>query len=1072
MIRIPALNDFVEEVRRRSCIVEVVGQDTKLERRGRAWVGLSPLRKEKTPSFNVYKDDQRAHDFGDGWHGDVFAYVMARDRCDFMAALDTLAKRAGLSRPSMGGGNVSEEDQKWREAALEMTATRRLRALTTLLVLECHRYMTPTLRRRVAAGWGLTDETIDREKIGWCTGGLYEFARAEGYTEEECLSTGFFFKLGTAIECHLLHRIVYPYWQGGQVVYAIGRQHEPPDYVPADYDKSKFKKLLTHDPVKRPYVSPWVRNVLYNEDVFRKGALEEVFFPEGIADTLVLIQNGFPSASHITTNPKAEDLPAVVELCKRVKIVYIVPDNDELEDGRRPGLEGAMAFARALFIAGIDVRIVTLPRPPGSKKVDVCDYFLAEAAAGRDPKAGFLELVKKARRYVDELMQQIPTSLEGVELERRLEPVIDLVAHSSMIAREDGIRRISERFKLGRRAVRMLVDAKRPPEEKKKRDRAEKLRGHVLERDNLYYVETPTGDEEIISDFVLLPKKIIIDDAGNELLCTDVIDTNHDKIVSDFVWPKAAWVSRRNFASHLPSPKMHFTGNDDQLVGTRRIIMLEAANVPRIRSVGVIGYHETPDGPRYVVPNGTIGPDGWIDDPTLVYAPSGKQIAKRLEFTKTTPAEDRELAAQVLPELFNVNAPDVMVAALGFAYACVYKPRIDRVLGHFPSLNVWGTQGSGKTSLVQMLWHLQGVGPNASPFATKESAFVRALHWYACNTIPSWHDEFNPDLEPYERQGYTRSLRRTYSGESEERGRPDQTSNELAYNAPVITSGEVKIDDDAALAERIIPASPKKNRITSSAAAASSRMAYAKIARLPLWRLAAPYAQWSLTQDVPAMLAEARKTIEQTLVTIDRAGSPRIIDNLTVMAMGLLSLERWATSLGVELPAIDFATSLRTIIDSILGRDDDLADGTSGSVRDGGDSLLEEAGTAAGLGVLKEGPHYSYEGGALLIHLRSVIPTLEAWLRTRGVTKALNLKALRRMYKEKLERGDSYVLELDRRVQVGTRRTRWLALDVAKMTEMLGIEEFPQNKTKDFEARWGTGSKQQTGWGTHGGDAE
>ena len=67
---------FLDELRQRVSLAEIVGRRVKLIRRGREFTGLCPFHNEKTPSFNVVEDKGFYHCFGCGAHGDVIGFTM------------------------------------------------------------------------------------------------------------------------------------------------------------------------------------------------------------------------------------------------------------------------------------------------------------------------------------------------------------------------------------------------------------------------------------------------------------------------------------------------------------------------------------------------------------------------------------------------------------------------------------------------------------------------------------------------------------------------------------------------------------------------------------------------------------------------------------------------------------------------------------------------------------------------------------------------------------------------------------------------------------------------------------
>src|ERR1700756_5057704 len=86
----------VEEVKARLSIEDVIGEYVQLKRAGRNWKGLSPFTNEKTPSFVVSPEKQIWHDFSSGKGGNMFSFIMEVEGLDFKAALELLARKAGI----------------------------------------------------------------------------------------------------------------------------------------------------------------------------------------------------------------------------------------------------------------------------------------------------------------------------------------------------------------------------------------------------------------------------------------------------------------------------------------------------------------------------------------------------------------------------------------------------------------------------------------------------------------------------------------------------------------------------------------------------------------------------------------------------------------------------------------------------------------------------------------------------------------------------------------------------------------------------------------------------------------
>jgi DNA primase len=98
---------FLDELRARLPVSEVVGRRVKLRKQGREFIGLSPFNKEKSPSFTVNDQKGFFHDFSSGKHGDIFGFVMETEGVQFPEAVERLAQMAGVPLPK-----VSHEDEQ------------------------------------------------------------------------------------------------------------------------------------------------------------------------------------------------------------------------------------------------------------------------------------------------------------------------------------------------------------------------------------------------------------------------------------------------------------------------------------------------------------------------------------------------------------------------------------------------------------------------------------------------------------------------------------------------------------------------------------------------------------------------------------------------------------------------------------------------------------------------------------------------------------------------------------------------------------------------------------------------
>ena len=105
---------FLDEIRARLWVSQVVGRKVALKRAGREHKGLSPFKTEKTPSFTVNDQKGFYHCFASGEHGDIFGFVMKTEGLSFPEAVERLAGEAGVPMPKLAQRDEAREDERER----------------------------------------------------------------------------------------------------------------------------------------------------------------------------------------------------------------------------------------------------------------------------------------------------------------------------------------------------------------------------------------------------------------------------------------------------------------------------------------------------------------------------------------------------------------------------------------------------------------------------------------------------------------------------------------------------------------------------------------------------------------------------------------------------------------------------------------------------------------------------------------------------------------------------------------------------------------------------------------------
>lgn len=371
----------------------------------------------KEKCFTIFPETQSAHCFHCGRSWDAIALVEDIERCEFITACNWLSEKYGL--PHIQTKGMTPEEKAEYEAKI------REQKIITEMMTEAARYYHKKLAHDVEMQshltdhYGLNDETISTYSLGYSAGdGLQKHLLGLGYSTPQIVSTGLFIKLnGTLIEFYQ-HRLIFPYWKCGRVVYIIGRKTDrTPD---KEWEQVKYKKLLTRNE-KRPYISELVSNShFYGEDSIR-GA-DTIYVAEGVTDCLALLQDAYPTISPVTIRFRNQDLPRLQELTKRAQRIYLVPDVEENE----AGIKGAIDTASTLEESGKATYIVQLPRPEGVEKIDATDFLRDNG------KEAFDKLIEQAKTSLQLEIDEIASKdLDLIRVSEALSPVKEKLAHLS-----------------------------------------------------------------------------------------------------------------------------------------------------------------------------------------------------------------------------------------------------------------------------------------------------------------------------------------------------------------------------------------------------------------------------------------------------------------------------------------------------------------------------------------------------------------------------------------------------------------------------------------------------------------
>jgi len=513
------------------------------------------------------------------------------------------------------------------------------------------------------------------------------------------------------------------------------------------------------------------------------------------------------------------------------------------------------------------------------------------------------------------------------------------------------------------------------------------------EKDDKLVIVKPgqdTGIVKTLSSFTIEPTKRIWVNGQSEML--EATLSTKERQYPNVLFRREDWNSKQRFLSNLPSVDLQFFGSDSDVQAILALVTQE--KLPSKKGTPILGRN----GDVWVLRDGVLSSQGWIEDPDIVYLPSEIDFDRRILYK---PVDDLfDFCRKVLSLLPRLNEGKIIFPIIGWFFASPFAPLIREELGHFPILVLWGTHGSGKSSLLKTFWQLFGIKSEA--FSSTETQFTFLRLFSGTNSIPIIIDEFKPwNMEEGEVRLLIRLLKRLYDGEVEHRGRPDLSVVPYTLQAPVAIAGEVSpCSLESALTERVIQVSLDPKSIEKGA---PHEEAFNCLNEFELQAFAEPYIQWSLSVDVVQLLNQARRLLPSSV----NFAPSRVRDNLQVMVTGLLAMRSFAEMYGIHFNEEAFkrgiTESSNSMIDDLLGK---------GRKREIGLTIfLKNLATMAATARIKRGIHYDVSDTILYIALPDCIAEFRKFVReTNARVEVLDEKTYRRQISEVHEQG-GYILE-------------------------------------------------------------
>ncbi len=482
----------LNEILNRIDIVELISEYLPLKRSGRAYTALCPFHHEKTPSFTVSQEKQIFHCFGCQAGGNAFGFVMKYDRLEFPEAVETLAKRAGVSIPrdekQVKSQGMAQELHKINDIAANFYSG----LLHSAQGSEALNY----LKKR-----GISPETIRVFRLGYAPDkwdGLLNYLRSKNIPLSLIEKAGLIIpKDNSGYYDRFRKRLIIPISDARNRVIAFGARaldNSLPKYInspeTAVYSKSKtlFGLNLSKDAIA-------------SEDC--------AIIVEGYFDLIAPFQSGI---SNITASCGTALTAEQVRLLKRYsRNIIMIYDSDDA------GQAATMRSLELLVEEDMNVRVVRL-----EKGYDP-DTYIRHFTADR-----FRDLIKEAKDIVDYMLESLKAKYDPAEISQKARiasEILPLVARfKNDILKSEYLKKLSS--ELGISESSLTTESKKT----KKAAGADKQDNSSEARGSLRQAKSFCAESMLVK--ILLEENELIEHLREKILPQDFKDNRLSRIIA------------------------------------------------------------------------------------------------------------------------------------------------------------------------------------------------------------------------------------------------------------------------------------------------------------------------------------------------------------------------------------------------------------------------------------------------------------------------------------------------------------------------------------------------------------
>ena len=316
--------EYLDEIRLRLKVSQVVGKYVQLKKRGKEFIGLSPFKNEKTPSFTVNDEKAFYHCFSTGEHGNIFDFLMKTRSLKFGEAVKTLAQEAGMEIYKFSKYDKEKEEKfiKYKKIIKEYSEN-----FQKQLFEEKNSFALKYLKERK-----ISLDTIKKFKLGYVPTNNFFDELQKNYSIEDIKSTGlyYFVEKNQKYIDRFKNRIIFPILNLSGDTIAFGGRI---------INNNNLAKYINSPETEFYKKGRQIFNLNFAKD--ERSFSKEVIIVEGYMDVLSLYSKGFKNVISNSGTALTEN---------QINLIWkFFSDPIICLDGDKSGQQAAIRIAERLF---------------------------------------------------------------------------------------------------------------------------------------------------------------------------------------------------------------------------------------------------------------------------------------------------------------------------------------------------------------------------------------------------------------------------------------------------------------------------------------------------------------------------------------------------------------------------------------------------------------------------------------------------------------------------------------------------------------------------------------------------